>query len=76
MENNLKEDNICDEVNRRVLSIQSHVVSGCELLFLQSHFDLYLQQKPELPVQQFIINAFLNDGRVLIDTTQKVRFLD
>ena len=43
---------------------------------LESHFDLYLQQKPELPVQQFIINAYLNDGRILIDTTQKVRFVD
>lgn len=26
-------DNICEEINRRVLSIQSHVVSGCELCF-------------------------------------------
>lgn len=43
---------------------------------IESHFDLYLQQKPRLLSQQFAVEVFLNDGRVLIDTAQKVIFLD
>ena len=34
-------DNICEEINRRVLSIQSHVVSGCELCFSYHECDVY-----------------------------------